>query len=102
MEGSWAMALIRPDWCGPFPERAAPRRGARAATACPAMPQTACLHAVVAAARRTPVRLFPGSGIDRHVPVRAAHDPAGHAVIRVCAGRVRRTLTTRAGRGGRP
>lgn len=96
------MALTRPEPRGPFPERTAPRRGALAATACTETLQTACLHAVVAAARCTPVQPFPGSGIDRHVPVRAARRPAGHALIRVFAGRARHALTARAGRGGRP
>ncbi|AZM45013.1 hypothetical protein DMB38_03475 [Streptomyces sp. WAC 06738] len=87
------MALTRPEPRGPLLGRTAPRRGVLAATACTETPRTGCPHAVVAAARCTPVQPFPGSGTDRHVRVRAGYDRAGRA---------RHLPTARGGRGGRP
>ncbi|GAA2687108.1 hypothetical protein GCM10010400_59490 [Streptomyces aculeolatus] len=94
VEGSWAMALTRSKRGGPLPERAAPRRGARAVAAfLPRTLPTGPPRAVVAAAGCAPAQPFPGSGIGRHV---------GSPGAPVVGHRARRAHPTRAGRGGRP
>lgn len=75
------MALARPEPGGLLPERAAPKRGALAVTACMETLQIAYLHAVAAAAGCTLAQPFPDSGIDWHVSHTApAHPGGGHLV----------------------